>query len=87
MASSYKYVNLLKQKQDTFLPKKKVQLLQDSFRTLTWLPFHYFGTLISFPLENKFPWLGEWLSRKKLGRTTVLFLVWSKRLQQGKNPS
>ena len=74
MASSYKYANLLEQKKVTCLHKKKVKLLQDWFKTLTWPPFHCFGTLISFPPKNKFPWLGEWLSSKKLGRTTILRL-------------
>lgn len=74
MASSYKYANLLEQKKVTCLHKKKVKLLQDWFKTLTWPPFHCFGTLISFPLKNKFPWLGEWLSSKKHRRTTILSL-------------
>lgn len=70
MASSYKYANLLEQKKVTCLHKKKVKLLQDCFKILTWPQL----TLIRFPLKNKFPWLGEWLSSKKHGRTTILRL-------------
>ena len=78
MASSYKNANLLQQKKVRCLHKKKVKLLQDWFKTLTRPPFHRFETLISFPLKDKFPWLGEWLSSKKHGRKTILTVVWSK---------
>ena len=74
MPSSYKNANILEQKKVTCLHKKKVKLLQDWFKTLTWWQFHCFGTLISFPLKNKFPWLGEWLSSTKNGRITTLSL-------------